>query len=291
MRRRIFTGCLGIVLLLLLFAFAAVVFVYAQAQRTPSGKAEYVALGSSFAAGAGLGSLQDSSPLLCARSSNGYPQQLAKMRKLSIVDMSCGGAVTKHLLTGGQFFQGPQIRVIGPETRLVTITVGGNDVGYVGDTQMLAARHSGTVPGWLASRFWNGPSADAERDYAGFERQLGQLLQTIHSRAPAATVVVAAYPAILPQSGSCNAIKLTDEEVSLMRGVGDRLAAATRAAAKAGGAILVDMNQLGAGHDACSSSPWVKGAVALSEAPFHPTLEGARATAGEISKALDHQQL
>jgi lysophospholipase L1-like esterase len=56
--------------------------------------------------------------------------------------MSCGGAVTRHLLHGGQYFQGPQIRTITRGTRLVTLTIGGNDVGYVADLSMLAARNT-----------------------------------------------------------------------------------------------------------------------------------------------------
>jgi hypothetical protein len=61
-------GCLGLLAVLVVTAIGAVAFAYAQAQRTPPGQPVYVALGSSFAAGAGLGELQDSSPLLCARS-------------------------------------------------------------------------------------------------------------------------------------------------------------------------------------------------------------------------------
>src|SRR5262245_21256311 len=107
MRRRIKTGCFGLIAVLLALAIIGVGVAYYQAKRTPAGRPDYVALGSSFAAGAGLGKLQPGSPLLCARSINGYPQQLARVLSLSIVDMSCGGAVAKHLIEGGQFFQGP----------------------------------------------------------------------------------------------------------------------------------------------------------------------------------------
>jgi lysophospholipase L1-like esterase len=286
MRQRLKTGCLGSILVLIVLAVAGTAFVYFQAQRTPAGRATYVALGSSFAAGAGLGELQDDSPLLCARSVNGYPQHLARKLKLPIIDMTCGGATTEHVLRGGHFFQGPQVRAIGSETRLVTITIGGNDLGYVGDLQMLAARNSDTSFGWLVRRLWIGPRQPMGRDTARLETELLATLRSIHEQAPKATIVVATYPTILPASGTCPRIRLSSAEADLMRRVGDRLAASTRSAARRGGAVLVDMHVVGTGHDACSATPWVRGYTNGGIAPFHPTLAGAQATATEIGKAL-----
>jgi lysophospholipase L1-like esterase len=272
---------------LAVFAVAATVFIFIQARKTPSGQPDYVALGSSFAAGADLGPLQSGSPLLCARSVNGYPQLLARMRKLSIVDMSCGGAVTANLLNGGQFFQGSQIRAINRETRLVTITVGGNDVGYIGDLSLLAARNSDTGFGWLVRRFWSGPRKPEERHYAQLRDELVATLHAIHQRAPNASVVLATYPAILPRTGTCALLRLSSSEAGLMREVGDRLAATSRSAAAAGGALAVDMHMIGAGHNACSAVPWTRGYTNGGIAPFHPTLAGAKGMAEAISEALN----
>ena len=63
-----------------------------QGRQRPDTSAEYVALGSSFAAGLGLGPRVPGSPIVCQRSVNGYPQQLARMTGLSLSDMSCSGA-------------------------------------------------------------------------------------------------------------------------------------------------------------------------------------------------------
>jgi lysophospholipase L1-like esterase len=292
MRRRLIRGCLGLLLVLLALVAAAVATIYFQGRETPQGRPEYVALGSSFAAGAGLGPLQENSPILCARSVNGYPQQLARTLKLSIVDMSCGGATTRHLLDGGQFFQGPQIRAITKETRLVTITVGGNDVGYIGDLSLLAARNSDTIFGWLVRQFWSGPKQPGERDFAGLKEELNATLRAIHQRAPGATIVVATYPAILPATGTCARIGLSEAEADLMRRAGDGLAAATKAATVQGGALVADMDKLGADHDACSAVPWVSGWKDAGVAPFHPTMSGAEATAAAVAATLKiHQQL
>src|SRR5579875_1207680 len=96
------SGCVLAALIPVGLVAAVIAFIFGEAQRTPSGTPAYVALGSSFAAGAGLGPLQKGSPIFCARSVHGYPQQLSRMRGLEIVDMSCGGATANHVLFGGQ---------------------------------------------------------------------------------------------------------------------------------------------------------------------------------------------
>ena len=286
MRHTIFRGCIWLGVALLAIAGAAMGFLVYQAHRVVDGRPEYVALGSSFAAGAGLGPLQRQSPLVCARSIDGYPQQLARMLRLSIVDMSCGGATARHVLDGGQFFQGPQVRAVDTRTRLVTITVGGNDIGYIGDLSMLAARNSESAFGWLVRHFWGGPKSIRDRDYRGLQRNLVSTIETIRRRAPSAVVVIATYPAILPPSGTCTRIGLSPAEADLMRSVAMRLDAVSRAAADEGRAQLVDMQVLGTEHNACSGEPWTRGWTNGGIAPFHPTLLGARATAKAVAEAL-----
>jgi lysophospholipase L1-like esterase len=285
-------GCLGLLAVLVVAVIGSVAFAHAQARRTPQGEPAYVALGSSFAAGAGLGELQDGSPLFCARSVGGYPQLLARKLKLPIVDMSCGGAVTKHLLRGGQFFQGPQVRVIDKDTRLVTITAGGNDVGYVGDLSMLAARNTNSTFGRLVRLFWGGPKTLEQRGFETLQRELAGTIRDVRLRAPHARIVVATYPTILPPTGTCPRLSLSGGEAKSMRDVGDRLAQVTREAARAGGAMVVDMHALGAKHNACTAAPWVNGWTNGGVAPFHPTSVGANATADAIAQRLaSHQQL
>src|SRR5690606_10476488 len=92
---------------------------------------EYVALGSSYAAGAGIGPLQAGSPDRCQRTTNNYASLLAKRLGLQLTDVSCGGAKTEHLL--GPWNELPaQLDAVTGTTRLVTVTVGGNDIDYMG---------------------------------------------------------------------------------------------------------------------------------------------------------------
>jgi lysophospholipase L1-like esterase len=80
---------------------------------------EYVALGDSYASGAGAGSYVDGS---CRRSSNAYPALRGKEFP-SFKFVACSGATTKSLRS--------QLRALTPATTLVTITIGGNDLGFV----------------------------------------------------------------------------------------------------------------------------------------------------------------
>lgn len=285
-KRRIFNGLLLVAAIIVGFIAAAALWLILDARRTPTGNPEYVALGSSYAAGAGLGPRQPGSPRLCGRSINGYPPRLARKLGLSIVDMSCSGSITRDVLIGGQYFQGAQIRTLSRRTRLVTITVGGNDVGFIRDLMLLASRDSDSAMGWMVRKLWDGPPALSDHNFPKLQNELESLIRTIRGRSPDAKVVVITYPAVLPARGTCQRLGLTASDADLMRHVQDKLAEVTRFVAKQRSAIVVDMHALGADHNACSATPWTSGWGPIRQAPFHPTLLGAQATADAIAAAL-----
>jgi lysophospholipase L1-like esterase len=274
-------------LIVIAFTVIVVAILYWQAIQKPTGTPRLVALGSSFAAGIGLGDRADGSPFVCQRSLNGYPQQLARMQNLSLVDMSCSGATTQHVRDGGQLFLGPQLEGLAKNTEWVTLTSGGNDVGYVGDLSFLAGRKDDTLMGWTLRQFWGGPRKAEARDFAKLRMVLASTLAEIKQRAPQAKIIVVSYPTILPETGTCAKLGLTKVEARQMRDVGDRLAALTSAVAQDADALVVDMHKLGAAHDACSAEPWVNGWHNTAGTAFHPTMAGAKATAAAISAAID----
>ena len=278
---------LGLVLAAVL-VFVGILFF--QAQKKPDNNSRYVALGSSFAAGAGLGKRAPGSPVVCLRSSNGYPQQLARLLGISFTDMSCSGSTVKHVLHGGQFFLGSQIDALGPKTELVTITSGGNDISYVGDLVMLSHKNRGGIFGFYLDRLWKGAKPVAERKITELKNDFAATLHEIRVRAPNARIVVVTYPLILPATGTGPQIQLSETDAAMMRDVGKRLADVTREVAQVAGALLVDMDALSVGHDACSAEPWMNGAKAEKGQgiPFHPNLAGAEATAKQVLLALQN---
>lgn len=276
----------------LLLFFAGVVFLggaslVKQMRTPPVTNSYYVALGSSYAAGLGLGPRAPGSPIISARTVNGYPQQLARLLKVpSFTDMSSSGSTVRHVLHGGQMLLGPQIDALGPDTRLVTLTAGGNDVGYVGDLTAMAYSNQGGIIGTLVGVFWNGAKPVAERKFSDLENNLTATLFEIRRRSPSARIVVATYPTILPDSGTCAALGISEGQAELMRVVGLKLAETTRTAAVKAGVTIVDVASLSHGHDACQNDPWVNGFRPKAGADFHPTLAGARATAQAVAATI-----
>jgi lysophospholipase L1-like esterase len=265
---------------LVVVALGVLAVLIHQGRQKPSATGQYVALGSSFAAGIGLGPRAPGSPLVCMRSTNGYPQQLAKLTGLSLVDMTCSASTTEHILHGGQVFLGPQLAAIGPDTRLVTITSGGNDVGYIADLMFATGR----AP--LGPLVWKGPKPLERRDFAKVGENFVGIVAEIRRRAPAAKVVLVSYPTVLPSQGACAAVGVGPGQADISRAVAARLLEATRTAAERSGALFVDMTAAGVGHDACSSVPWVNGAAPTAGVAFHPNAAGAKATAEVVFRAI-----
>ncbi len=283
-------GCRSVILFILFLIPLAALILLAlliyQGRKRPVANAPYVALGSSFAAGLGLGARAPGSPMVCQRSVNGYPQLLARMTGLALTDMSCSGATVQHVVRGGQVFLGPQIDGIGPDTELVTLTAGGNDISYVGDLMAMAQGRRGGVAAFLVNRFWYGAKPVADRKFDQLQADLVAGLLEIRRRAPKAMVIVVTYPTILPDQGSCSKIGIDDGQADLMRSVAQRLHEVTVTAGAQAGALVVDMAGLSQGHDACAALPWVNGIAPVHGAPFHPTLAGAQAAADQIMQIL-----
>ncbi len=262
-------------------ALLVLLVLFWQGKRKPDTSGQYVALGSSFAAGLGLGAREPGSPFVCMRSTNGYPHQLARLTGLSLVDMSCSGSTTEHILKGGQVFLGPQIDAVGADTRLVTITSGGNDVGYIGDLT-LASGGAGALGKLLLSE----PKPVAERNFGLVTENMIKIVQAVRARAPKAVIALVSYPNLLPENASCKELGFDAAVADRGRQVAARLHEATKLAAEQSGAIFVDMAGASAGHDICSAAPWVNGAAPGSGAPFHPNQAGAEATAQTVHKAV-----
>src|ERR1700744_278233 len=91
----------------------------------------YVALGSSMAAGPGIRPQVRGAPFGSGRSARNYAHLVAEQRDLDLLDVTFSGATTAHVLAERQRGARPQIEALDGSEGLVTITIGGNDVGYV----------------------------------------------------------------------------------------------------------------------------------------------------------------
>ncbi|MFC4595678.1 SGNH/GDSL hydrolase family protein [Sphingobium tyrosinilyticum] len=245
--------------------------------------ARYVALGSSFAAGPGIDPAERPRTR-CARSMLNYAHQLAARRRLTLVDVSCGGATTAHLL-GPWNELPPQLDSVTADTRLVTVTIGGNDVGYVGRLFGASCRASATNPS-VCPRLPEPSDEDWEKLHASMKR----IATEVKYRAPLARLIFVDYVTLLPEEGSCQATPMGSEDAGKMRAVARRLADLTAQAAQEAGAEILSAWALSRNHTPCQPEPWAAG-VPYKGGPkvlaaYHPTLLGMTAIADALDDML-----
>lgn len=209
----------------------------------------YVALGSSMAAGPGITPRVPGSPRAAGRSQRNYP----------------------HLAADA---------LDGTET-LVTMTIGGNDAGYV---PMLLAAGLPSPCRWipLLGRRLRDLLDPASRYLALAE--VGSALidvgREVRRRSPAATVLFVDYLTLLPSAGP--APPLRDADVTLGRHIAATLEQLTADAAAATGCGLVKAAEASREHHGWSSVPWttrLSFPVPGRPAPLHPNADGMRAVA------------
>ncbi|MBE7210481.1 MAG: SGNH/GDSL hydrolase family protein [Gluconacetobacter diazotrophicus] len=220
----------------------------------PAPGGRYVAMGSSFAAGPGIG-MPDAASGACARSRSNYARIVAERFRLALADVSCSGAETADILGRRQFGFPPQIEAVTADTALVTVLIGGNDLFYMGNLFGLSCRDTGGTGCPIL------PDAEVERRFAALPGSLHAVLAAVRRRAPAARVVMVGYLPVLPADGTkpCSGVPLTDADAHRMRAVATRLGRVIAAVAADTGTELVPAAAIGAGHDACAADPFMAG--------------------------------
>ncbi|AEV71881.1 hypothetical protein MycrhN_1258 [Mycolicibacterium rhodesiae NBB3] len=241
----------------------------------------YVALGSSMAAGPGILPRAEGAPFFAGRSARNYPHLVAERLGLDLVDVTYSGATTANVLTDPQPGAPAQIDALDGTEDLVTVTIGGNDVGYV--PLLFAAglpQFVRRVP-LLGDRV-TGQLDPAARDraLADVGRSLTNVGRTVRQRAPGARVLFVDYLTLLPPDGA--APPLSESDVATGRHVADELARATAEAAVATGCELVPAAEHSLDHHAWSAQPWTTRfglPLPWRPAPLHPNAAGMRAVA------------
>ncbi len=254
----------------------------------------YVALGDSYSAGAGAPPYRHDSPYPsdtdgCDRSASAWPETLGSDLGFSGPQFSfhaCTGSVVKDLTrTNPATREPPQESWSTADTRLVTLTDGGNDVGF--------------VPVLIACVLnWSCPIADGsilDSNIAGIESSLVTAYKGIASSAPGATIIVMGYPRFFPSSPPAVCYTgildrtFIGAQMSWMNGevqkLDTQIQAAVTAAQQAGDNVLYVTGSYDAfaGHELCTADPYMNDAVPtnpfslsnpVQTESFHPNLAG-----------------
>jgi lysophospholipase L1-like esterase len=244
-----------------------------------AGAAQFVGLGDSYAAGPLIPN-QSLNPLGCLRSDKNYAHLAAAQLGQTLGDVSCSGATTEDMTAAQDVTPGPnppQFDALSASTQTVTLSVGGNDIGF---TSIIENCASATPFGTPCQDQYNSGGVDqlAARINATAPK-VAAVLQGIHTRAPSARVLVIAYEPILPETGSgCwPQVPLAWGDVPYLRATEKRLNTMLANVAAANGARYVDTYTAAIGHDACKSSSvrWVEPLIpGNTAAPFHPNARG-----------------
>jgi len=248
--------------------------------RLPANTTVYVALGDSFSAGEGVepyteatrDPLRDAAGELigggnrCHRSQYAFPLALQFEVEPERRFRACSGAVTRDLydrqVSAGVFVD-PQIGrdILGRDVGLVTITIGGNDLGFASilrhcllhvrcmddefDDMFDDGQRSGrTLREWVDGRLTQ------------LERELTTLYAQIADEAPNARIVVVVYPYLFPtgfwrDTTSADCIALMLLEVGSLLDLQQRFNEVLYAAANHAGVEIVDPFEFFEGHEAC----------------------------------------
>jgi lysophospholipase L1-like esterase len=251
----------------------------------------YVALGDSYAAGP-LIPLQTGTPAGCLRSTQNYPSVVARTLGVpEFRDVSCSGATTENLAGPQSVPLGvnpPQFEALAADTVLVTLTMGGNDIGFASIISECPARSPRQPFGAACKDFYTAGGSDqlAER-IEGTAPKIATALSEIESRSPDARVLLVGYPAILPDTGpGCfPLVPFSPGDVAYLRDTEKRLNAMLAQEAGEAGVDYVDTYTPTIGHDICQppGKKWIEGLVPTAPAaPVHPNALGMAAIAAAV---------
>jgi len=254
----------------------------------PAGS-RYVAMGSSFAAGPGLPSRVPGSPRRAGRSTGNYAHLVARALGLDLHDVTFSGATTSDIPGSSAAGRPAQLDAVTPATSLVTITAGGNDVGYLPRLTLASLpRPLRALPRVRARIAGFGDSRATDGRFAQLEENLAAIADRLRDRAPACRVLAVDYLTILPPDGHNPGPPPPADIAAWGRAIAARLAATTQAAAGVVGWEYVAASAASADHYAWSAAPWTRRfhPSLRGGAPYHPNAAGMAAVAELVLAAL-----
>ncbi|WP_018296957.1 SGNH/GDSL hydrolase family protein [Corynebacterium lubricantis] len=246
----------------------------------------YVAIGDSYAA---LGSRDaaTSGPETCLRSADNYPALIGQHERVEVTDdLSCSGAVTDDVVAPsgeGENMIAPQVDALSPETDLVTVSIGGNDINFPVFAQC------------FQDAILSGEQSDCSDEYdnaellAGVDEKLANVYSTITERAPSAYVYVTGYLPLLSAEGECTDAAFVSEAdrawaVDLTNQLNEHIA---QVAGEHGLAFVMPENA--EDHTVCAAPEerWTDlTGIDTDGYPMHPTPLGQEAMADAVMEKL-----
>jgi hypothetical protein len=248
----------------------------------------YVGLGDSYAAGPLIPN--PVLPLGCLKSDHNYPHLAAPLIGLPLRDATCSGARTDHMThVDPDGPNPPQFNSLAADTKVVSISISGNDIGFSEIAQNCITLNPFSSP--CRNRYVGNGQDEISARIAATAPKVAAVLQGVHARAPQARVFLLNYPAIFPETGfGCwPQMPISFSDAPYLRAKERELNQMLATQAAANGATLVNWYAASIGHDACKSSSvrWVEPLIPGNfAASIHPNERGMRGAAAVLDAAV-----
>lgn len=318
---RVALAALPIALLGGIAAAPAHAAVSGDAETETDHRSAYVALGDSYASGFGLEPYSKLPVPGCFQSEIDYPHRVADALDLRLTDVTCTGALAANVTdtpqqTARDIFAPPQSDALSKHTKVVTLTIGGNDLGF-SDTlpQCIAASGQGpllgdqTIPNCESVFVRDGFDALAAKLEHVVLPAVEKSLAAIAAKAPNADVVVVGYPTIFPGAehtpaegcfvspfGGTASFPFTDVDTAYFHRLQVALDEGVAKLAQERGATFVSSLDDTAAHSPCAGNPeaWVSGltftdfspAPVVKDGGLHPNEAGVAFLAEQTTAAI-----
>lgn len=275
---------------------------------------DYVSLGDSYQAGYGLTPFSNTSPFAgdpngCYQADGNYPHLLAVAFGLTINDQTCSGAITANIGYGSATVPSTDPNVILPtlpdvstlqvtlsgmtapqlqsaglsaDTDVVTVGIGGNDLGFSSIATACMRLSLSSDPAYLEYKVG---AFDNCKDYFDDETtypsaylagritdsvapRLAQSFAEIRAAAPNAQVFVVGYPQVAPDGATdaCftepttpDAVPYSGVDLQFLHDIEQQLDDTIEAAAVAANFTFIPTWDQTAGHTLCTPEPWING--------------------------------
>lgn len=284
--------------------------------------AKYVAMGDSFSSGEGNPAYETGTNITgvneCHRSQQAWPRKLEFDSSLNLGSTrftACSGSVSDYIIDSFNTpnSEPPQATYITTNTKLVTISIGGNDIGFpsVMSTCTMAADVDPSTSTVERQQIEHDECLDALQDAddtaksSALQDKLEGVFSDIRSLGSSnLQVVVAGYPNLFPNYGdivgSCvwgdgvpytSGRAVASDEAQSARLVHDDLNATIQAAVDATGDSnihFVNPTATFAGHELCRPDPWLNNVTidfnnsGLTSGTYHPNADGQSAYATAV---------
>lgn len=268
---------------------AALVAPASASVAAPPSPLNYVAVGDSYAAGFGTGSYVNA----CGQSPLGLPALLDERKQIELTaNATCSGAQAANVPldpNDPDDVDVPDLPVqiaglvafgkVGPQTDLVTVSAGGNDLDFGGIVRVCATQDVAVCANAIEVRVVGAETTLADN--------LDSLYAQIDAAAPKAQVIVTGYPHLFsPEFGNTPLLSLEAQE--LFNDGTDALNEIIEDRAEEAGFEFVDVTKRFDKHGIGSPQPWITftGFTAIDD--LHPTAKGYKSGyLPEVRKAID----